>query len=420
MKIVFLTSLYPPVYFGGYELECRDIADGLRSRGHEVTVVASMCGLDSAQVDGHVHRVMKFWPDVVPPGMLSPKRRNPAPYLQGLWRFHTLATHNAREFARILDDVRPDVASIWVMSSISMTPLQELSDRGVPRVHRIATPWPLEALKYHLPASGVRRVLRRLSTGLRDPRKCLTEGLFVVVTDFIGRQLIENGIPPDQVSTVFPHAHVPKEIEPLYDGQVFRMLYAGRVCEEKGVHLVIRAAGELTKIAPDAEFSLDIVGDGEEDYLARLEQEARDLGLAGRVHFTGKVPREQLEKMRSQYHALVFAPIWPEPAAGILIETMAYGLPIIAAPAGGTGEYLVDEENALTFPVGDHKAMAAAMKRLMNNRDLQLRLREGGRKTAVEKFDFEKILDLHEHYLLSAAGKATAASSVAESGIGKS
>lgn len=418
MKILFLSNLYPPIYVGGYELECRDIAEGLRSRGHEITVVTSMHGFKSPQVDGHVHRALKFLPDEVSPGMLSHKFTDPASYLEGLRKSYTVGRYNTREFARILDNARPDVVSVWCMNDISMTMLQEISDRGIPRVHRIATPWVADALEYYCSGNIVRRAIRRLMTGIRNPQKCFIDGLFVTPSDFIGKQLVEVGIPDDQVATIFCPATIPKEVAPLYDGKAFRMLYAGRVCEEKGVHIAVRAVGELAMIAPHAKFDLDIIGDGPEDYLSQLKQEAKDLGVEGRLHFSGLVPREKLEQMRSQYHAFVFTSIWPEPGAMILIESMAYGLPIIASPAGGTGEYLIHEENALTFPIGDHKALAAAMKRLMGDRDLQEKLREGGRRTAFERFDFEKILDLHEHYLLSAAGKAATAPAVTGGGNG--
>ncbi|CAA9219086.1 MAG: hypothetical protein AVDCRST_MAG93-370, partial [uncultured Chloroflexia bacterium] len=41
MKVLFVSNLYPPAYIGGYELNCADVAQELRARGHEVLVLTS-------------------------------------------------------------------------------------------------------------------------------------------------------------------------------------------------------------------------------------------------------------------------------------------------------------------------------------------------------------------------------------------
>lgn len=41
MRILFLTNFYPPASRGGYEQWCQEVGDGLRARGHEVTILTS-------------------------------------------------------------------------------------------------------------------------------------------------------------------------------------------------------------------------------------------------------------------------------------------------------------------------------------------------------------------------------------------
>jgi glycosyltransferase involved in cell wall biosynthesis len=55
---------------------------------------------------------------------------------------------------------------------------------------------------------------------------------------------------------------------------------------------------------------------------------------------------------------------------------------VIATPAGGVGDHLRDGENGLAFPAHDAQACKSAMRRLLGDRALQLRLREGARSTA--------------------------------------
>src|SRR5262249_15255212 len=41
MRILVLSNLYPPDFFGGYELGCRQAADALADAGHEVLVLTA-------------------------------------------------------------------------------------------------------------------------------------------------------------------------------------------------------------------------------------------------------------------------------------------------------------------------------------------------------------------------------------------
>jgi glycosyltransferase involved in cell wall biosynthesis len=62
---------------------------------------------------------------------------------------------------------------------------------------------------------------------------------------------------------------------------------------------------------------------------------------------------------------------------------MALGRPVIATARGGSAEYLRDEVNALVVERDDPAAVAAAVRRLAEDRDLRARLREGGLTTAA-------------------------------------
>jgi glycogen synthase len=420
MRILFLTNLYPPIYGGGYELECRDIAEGLVARGHEATVVTSMRGVESPQVDGNVHRVMRFLGDEVKAEDYADKIVHLATYLKAQMRLASICRHNARAVKAVIDQVRPDVAYVWNLDDVTLSPLVAISEHDIPRVHRLGAMWMANALAYHLTPERVRRVVRGILRGVRNPEFFLKQGSFITCSDFIGRQAVEAGLPKENVFTVYTFVPIPTDLPPLYDGPVFRMLYGGRVCEEKGVHVAVQATGELARDSGIGPFELSIVGSGPQDYISRLKKEVADLGIADRVRFVGFVPREQLLSMMPESHVWLFTSIWAEPFGQVLTESMGRGLPIIASPVGGSAEFLVDGENALTFPSGDHKALAAAVKRLMNDRSLRARLREGGSRTVRERFGFKKTIDMHEHYLLAAVGKTAISSVATEVTVGKS
>src|SRR5690348_2227632 len=75
MRLLFVSNLYPPVVVGGYELNCADVAAGLRRRGHTVEVVTT--NYRAATVlprEPGVRRALRFQPSWTQPGSgLTPR-----------------------------------------------------------------------------------------------------------------------------------------------------------------------------------------------------------------------------------------------------------------------------------------------------------------------------------------------------------
>jgi glycosyltransferase involved in cell wall biosynthesis len=67
-----------------------------------------------------------------------------------------------------------------------------------------------------------------------------------------------------------------------------------------------------------------------------------------------------------------------------VLEAMASGLPVIAAPAGGVRDHLRDGVNGLAYPAGSAHAMAEVMVKLASDGSLARRLARGARLTAEE------------------------------------
>lgn len=109
----------------------------------------------------------------------------------------------------------------------------------------------------------------------------------------------------------------------------------GRLIPLKGLDLVIGALSRLPEVR------LAIAGDGPER--GALEQQARALGVAERVHFLGRVPHEDLRHLYSAADALVLASEregWPN----VLLESMACGTPVAATAVWGIPEVVAAPE----------------------------------------------------------------------------
>jgi phosphatidylinositol alpha 1,6-mannosyltransferase len=110
------------------------------------------------------------------------------------------------------------------------------------------------------------------------------------------------------------------------------------------------------------------------------------------VTFLGFLDREsRLPDLYANCDAFVFASV-TETLGLVVLEAMASGLPVIAAPEGGVRDHLRDGVNGLTYPAGDAAALARAMVLLANEWELTRHLGRHARHTA-EGLSWERELD---------------------------
>jgi glycosyltransferase involved in cell wall biosynthesis len=158
-------------------------------------------------------------------------------------------------------------------------------------------------------------------------------------------------------------------------GGAFTFLYVGRLAAEKGVDIVFDAYRRVEASLPPGSVRLVIAGEGPEE--SRLRAAAPN----GTV-FLGYLDRaRELPALYASADAFVFAST-TETLGLVVLEAMASGIPVVAAPAGGVADHLRDGRNGLSYAPRDAEACADAMRRLYTDRDLTLALRDGARRTA--------------------------------------
>lgn len=158
------------------------------------------------------------------------------------------------------------------------------------------------------------------------------------------------------------------------------ILSVSRLEPHKGHDRLIRALGHL----PD-DVHLVLVGEG--SAYAALDGGARELDLAGRVHFAGSVDDDDLPA----YYAAAdcFALLSRATASGVegggiaLLEACAYGLPVVAAATGGIPETIRDGDTGLLVEPGEIDAVARALRRVLDDAALAERLRGNARAMAT-------------------------------------
>jgi len=96
------------------------------------------------------------------------------------------------------------------------------------------------------------------------------------------------------------------------------------------------------------------------EYKSALERLAQGLGVADRVHFTGR--RTDVPQLMARMDAVVSASVCSESLPTTLIEACAVGRPTIGTDVGGTSEIIHDHENGRLVPPGSPRQLASAIE----------------------------------------------------------
>jgi len=157
-----------------------------------------------------------------------------------------------------------------------------------------------------------------------------------------------------------------------------RLLHVGRTIRTKGLRDLIRAMDELR----DLPVTLDVLGEGNDQQACR--ELIAQLGLEARITLHGHVPRRRVEEFYERADIFAF-PSYREPGGGVIMEAMAYGLPLVVCEGGGPGAF-VSDECAIRLPVVSPEQLAAdcagALRRLAEDGDLRRRMGDAARTHA--------------------------------------
>ena len=163
-----------------------------------------------------------------------------------------------------------------------------------------------------------------------------------------------------------------------------------RLSRPKGLEHFLDAAKLLAPQFPAARFV--IVGQAntdEREYENSLKVQADQLGLTGRVFFTGL--RSDVPSLMASLTVSVM-PSLNEALSNSLLESMAAGAPVVATRVGGTPEAVVDGVSGLLVEPGDPRALADAITRLLNDAALAARLARAARQVVEERFSVERMV----------------------------
>lgn len=197
--------------------------------------------------------------------------------------------------------------------------------------------------------------------------------LFLTEGEYGRAALIKKGVSPGRVKAYHLGVDadtIPFKVRFLAQGEILRLVQVAGFVEKKGHRILIEAMRLLRDKGLVGRMSLTFIGDGP------LKQGI--IGLTQKYHLTeyitfiGHLPYENLHQELLQYHVFIHPSLTTLAgdceggAPVVLLDAQATGMPVISTLHCDIPEEVVDRETGILVPEGDHKALAEAIARFLN------------------------------------------------------
>lgn len=375
MKIlVALSSLYS----GGAERVACTLAEAWTARGDEVVLLATFSG------KGHC-----FYP--------LPDRVRVV-YLADLVGTQVRSLRNRLQrlsaYRRMLREEKPDVI-VSFLPGVNVASVLASRGLGIPLIACERTDpvaWPMPLWKKRLYGAVYRQ-----ADMLTVQTESVAQRLPAVFSGLKSVRVVPNPVPlPVQDYVPGPGAaHAP--------GVRRRLVAMGRLSEEKQFDLLIEVFADLARRR--TEWDLVIYGEG--PLKDRLQAQAAQSGLCGRVTLAGETTSPWPELARSDVFVMTSR---IEGFPNALLEAMALGLPCAVFDCqSGPREITREGSDALLIPLNDRKELTAALDRLMTDPIRRLTLGMQARASVLARYSLPVVLDCWDRMFDEVRGRAAPA-----------
>jgi glycosyltransferase involved in cell wall biosynthesis len=396
MRILVISSHFPPVVKGGYERECEAVVNHLR-RHHQVQVLTSSHARGSVDPRPDVRRIL--------------------PLLPGDWRGSLMAPLLTRRSARLtaeaVREFNPHLIYYWNGARLSLAVMVAASRSRLPIAYRVCEHWLGGIAAYD-------QFARHLTPGDRGLRLAWARWIRVLNRD----PLLRLDSPESHPATISWNSAflsqattVPELIDPLFQevihpatpqGDLFvgidrrpsggpTILFVGRVTREKGIQIAYQALAHLrTALGYDA--SLVVAGPIEAGLETELREEAAALNIGANVEIRGELGPDGIAALLETAHALVVPSVWEEPAGLVCVEAALARVPIVASRSGGIPELVRDRRDGLLFSRGDAEQCAELLAETLADPEATRRRVESAFERA-QQWSFQPYVDATDRFL---------------------
>jgi colanic acid/amylovoran biosynthesis glycosyltransferase len=394
MEIGFLASCYPRAV----DTAVRNEVLGLRDRGHNVHTF-SIRRADASQLVSELHHREHDSTTYIASDHLYETPRS-------AWR---LLRRAPGRFLRALSLARrtrpPGIRGLALQSAYFMEACylaDEMLGRGVQHLHNhigensasvamLASA--LSGIPYSLTIHGpyIFRAPERWALGEKIVRSTFTVAItsftrsqcmmFVPASEWHRLHIVRCG-PDIALLKAVPPAR-PADTDGGGRRHPRRLIWVGRICEEKGVPVLLEASERLA--AEGLDFELVMVGEG--PLRAMAEAQIRARGLVDRITITGWMNGDEVQEQIALSHVMVL-PSFAEGLPAVIMEAMAFERPAISTYIAGIPELIEPGQNGWLVPAGSVDALFEAMREAVQAPESELdRLGRASREAVLRLHD---------------------------------
>ena len=198
--------------------------------------------------------------------------------------------------------------------------------------------------------------------------------------EYTKKLLVESGFFPERKVFVNPTFIDCTKIIPNFTPGDY-VLCLGRFSEEKGFRYVVEAMQYLK----DLPVQLAITGT-EEGCDEALKRQIEALGIRDKIRFTGFVKGKALEDLTKGALCVACPAVWYENMPNVVLESYAYGKPVIASNLGSLTELVEDGKTGLLFEPKNTQKIASCIRCLAEHPEKTQEMGENARKFCEEKY----------------------------------
>ena len=162
----------------------------------------------------------------------------------------------------------------------------------------------------------------------------------------------------------------------------------GRIESRKGFDILARALSILKKSNIDFIAKFGGFTSKTEGYLSDLKELIKKEGLVKKIEFPGKIVDK---KSFYENIDILVVPSREEPFGIVMLEAFKYSVPVISSETNGAKILIKNNENGLTFPIGNHEELAKKLEFLINNEEFAKKLVENAFSSVTKDYSYKSV-----------------------------
>lgn len=392
MKICMISSLYPPLSFGGATGVAQMEAEYLAKMDHDVFVITTNPNPNNCKVEVingvKIYRMPSYNLYSFYENFRDPNTHRT--YSKFLW--HLIDTFNLKlknMIMKVIDKEKPDIVHVHNFGGLSKLLFSGIKCRGIPLVftaHDCSVLCPRANLVRSTDKICKERPLP-CSIYSKINKYLLENNVDVVLSpsQFLIDKFRENGIFKETEMIKLPNPIDLKGASPIsksYDN--LELLYVGELSKHKGLHILIKAFEKVN----DENICLHIYGRGSnERYFKRMAKKSKNIIFHGYAKGF-----EELREAYKKANVTILPSICYDNSPIVLYESFMNSTPVIASRIGGIPELVIDNYNGFLFEASNVNELSMLIVKILED-PASLNDLERGAYESCKQYKIEVILE---------------------------